>query len=190
MVEGENPALLVRPARVSGCSPRQGSSTRAFRTPQACSGTRSKSWRSWCSPHPGRPPNDRTHHRRQTKKQRGGGEAVLDFLRRSDDRPYMSVTMMAVTNTVRDVERQKHKLEETNTQAEEQNRRLQTALVQVEADKKKLTENEERLKRDEEQLQAANDELKKLPARRKGIPASRSTRTSIQSTSVTGRDST
>ena len=58
----------------------------------------------------------------------------------------MSVAMMAVTNTVRDVERQKHKLEETNTQAEEQKRRLQTALVQVEADKKKLTENEERLK--------------------------------------------
>jgi flagellar motor protein MotB len=73
----------------------------------------------------------------------------------------MSVAMMAVTDTVRDVERQKHQLEESNAQAEERNRQLQLALEQLEADREQQKKNEEAIKKDEAQLKAANEELEK-----------------------------
>jgi outer membrane protein OmpA-like peptidoglycan-associated protein len=78
----------------------------------------------------------------------------------------MSVAMMAVTNTVRDVERQKHELEVTNDRAEKQNSALETALNQVEADKAKL-------KDDEQELRAKNDELEKLKKSAEDIEAER-----------------
>ncbi len=67
----------------------------------------------------------------------------------------MSVAMMAVTNTVRDIERQKDELQRSNVESNERNSQLQVALAKLQAD-------EERLEADDERIKAADEKLKQF----------------------------